>query len=58
MSQRSRVEETVEVRERAARLVRQASETSNPWFAEQLRQLAQDLAEYADTLELEALQQR
>ena len=45
------------VRARAAELIRQAEETSDVWFAEQLRRLSGDLSEYANMLEVEAASQ-
>jgi hypothetical protein len=54
MHQKTRAIELVELRARAATLMRQASETSDAWFGEQLRQLAIDLTEYANILEVEA----
>jgi hypothetical protein len=41
------------IRERAAKLVMQANETTDAWFVEQLQRLAADLIEYAEMLEAE-----
>jgi hypothetical protein len=58
MHEKERVADLVCVRERAKRLMRQAGETSDAWFAEQLRQLARDLTEYAESLEVGAQSQK
>ena len=39
------------IRERAAKLTKQADETTDAWFVEQLHRLAADLIEYAEMLE-------
>jgi hypothetical protein len=41
------------IRERAAKLAKQADETTDAWFVEQLQRLAAHLIEYADLLEAE-----